>query len=112
MTDIPIAAPTDGAVNLIQKILDILTQGLGVPAAIAEGYILAPWLKLPIISTVFEWTVTKLASSLELGGFKILANMTIRYQNDSRLADFNDAISKGDMQKARDAADALINRNH
>jgi len=111
--------PKNKAIEVVKVVLEKLIEGAGVDIAIAAATANAPFLATPIIKNIFRWMVEKLASVIDENLFKFSVKLIIRVQSSERKQEFNDAIipivqgepTDEEIQKARDAADRLIERN-
>lgn len=114
-----IPAPKNKAIEVVKIILEKLIEGVGVDLTIAAATAELPWLGAPVVKTLFRWAVEWLAGYINDNLFKISLKLIIRVQSDARKAEFNEAIqpiiggnpSAEDIEKARRAADRLIERN-
>lgn len=126
MTDIIVPDPTNRLVKIINVVTDTLILGVGEKVAIAEAVALQPWLGLPVISFFFARLVSIFAKALDAGLKKNIDIMVIRFQNDHRKNEYEEAIAKLQkdvatsaskeehakaLQNAKDTMDKLINRN-
>lgn len=117
MANIP--PPKNSAVDVAKAVLEALIEGAGVDAAVAAGIAQWPVLGYPIIKNLFRWGVEQMASVINDNMFKFTLKLIIRVQSDVRKNEFNAAIqpiiggnpSAEDIEKARRAADRLIERN-
>lgn len=114
-----IAAPRNRVIEAAKVILNTLIEGLGVAAAVAFGQAALPILAAPIIRTIFKWIVEKVAEWIDKNLYYLAIKLTIRMQSHVRKDEYNEAIKpivRGDatneeLERAKAAADALINRN-
>lgn len=117
MANIP--PPKNTAVDVAKAVLEALIEGAGVDAAVAAGIAQWPVLGYPVVKNLFRWGVEQLASVINDNLFKITLKLIIRVQSDVRKREFNAAIqpliegnpSAEDIEKAKRAADRLIERN-
>ena len=114
-----LSPPKNRAVDAAKVVLDALIEGVGVDAAVAAGIAAWPFLGSPIIKTLFRWGVEWIAGEINENLFKFSMKLIIRIQSDARKAEFNEALqpiiggspTDEEIQKARDAADRIIERN-
>ena len=115
----PIPAPKNRAVDAAKVVLNALIEGVGVDLAVAAGISAWPFLGSPVLKTLFRWGVEWLAKEFDENLFKFSMKLIIRIQSDARKDQFNKALqpiiggspTDEEIQKARDAADRLIERN-
>lgn len=125
MADLP--APKNLLLTAFKTVLDFLLKGLGVEAAILAASAEAPFLKLPIISSIFRWLVEKIFTEfddwLKING----GSLIIRLQNSIEKNEFDhakekmnevlnnpeasDELKKKAIQDAKDSFDHFVNRN-
>ncbi len=119
MADTPLPAPKNSLVELVNIILDNLIKGIGVSVVVGEATLYAPWLGLPVIRYLFKGLVDFLAGYVDTFAVRNVDIILIRFQNDDRKVDYDDAIARinrpgatpDDIQEARDALRRLVNRN-
>lgn len=112
-------APRNKAIEVTKIVLEKLIEGVGVDLAVAAAVAEAPWLATPFVNFLFKKLVGWLANIIEENLFKLAVKMIIRIQSDVRKEEFNDAIkpiiegnpTDEEIQRARDAAYRLIERN-
>lgn len=113
-------APKNQLVSAVNAVVDTLVKGLGVEVAYALAIAQAPWLQLPIISSIFRYVLNLFAGSLDKNLKINLDIILIRYQNDAIKEEYDKAIeplkdkgevSDEELQKIKDSLDKLINRN-
>lgn len=114
-----IPAPKNRAIDAAKVVLEKLIEGVGVDLAVSAATTTWPFLASPIIRHIFRWLVELLASTIEENLFKFAVKIIIRVQSTARKEEFNDAIkpiiegspTDEEIQRARDAAYRLIERN-
>lgn len=117
MAEIP--APKNRAIDAAQTVLEKLIEGVGVEVAISAGTAAWPFLGAPIVRTIFRWLVEKLADFINTNLFHWSIKIILRIQSSARKDEFNEAIrpiiqgsaTDEEIQRAKDAAIALIERN-
>jgi hypothetical protein len=115
----PLPTPKNTAIEVVKIILEKLIEGLGADAAIAAATAYAPWLAYPFVKQIFGWVVGQVAQVIDENLFKLSIKLIIRVQSTERKAEFNAAIvpivggspTDEEIQRARDAADRVIERN-
>lgn len=118
--------PKNGLVAAVFAVIDILVLGLGENAAIAAGVAAAPWLKLPIISSLFGWVVKALAEALDSVLKLRIGKLIIRLQGGAKQVEYDTVIDEFKqappasvdaeahakaLQKAKDAIDRMVDRS-
>jgi len=125
MADVVLPAPKNRLTALINKILDGLIKGLGATAIIADCEAAEPWLKLPVISWMFQGTIKIAAGETDEVLAKNIDVVTIRFQDNANLGAYNTIIAPiknppagitpaqqaANLAAAKAAIDALVNRN-
>jgi hypothetical protein len=117
--EVSLPAPKNRLLTAVSKLIDFLIEGLGVDAAIAAATAEFPPLAWPVIRQMFRGSVELIAGWLELNSFRLAARFIIRFQNEQRLEDFDEAIeplrqigaTQDEVEAARRAADRLIRRD-
>lgn len=106
-------------VDVVGAVLNALIDGVGADAAIAAGIAAWPFLGTPIVSQLFTWGVDQLAQVIDENANNYAIKLVIGAQSTLRKDAFNAAIqpiiqgspTDAEIQAARAAADALIERN-
>jgi len=114
-----LAPPKNQAIDVASNVIHALVDGLGVDLAVAAGISAWPFLGSFIIKSLFRWGVEQVASVIETDLDAIAIKLIIRIQSTARKKEFNEAMTpiiagsptSEEIQKARAAADALIERN-
>lgn len=124
--EINLEAPKNTLITIINETMDQLILGVGEKVVIAQLTALHPWLGLPVISTIFSVCVFSAANALNSGLKNNIDIIVIRYQNDARKKEYENAIEKLKLETAaaksneerekalkaaKAAMDRLINRN-
>ena len=105
-------------VSVINAVLDALIKGLGVDAAVTAATTQAPWLALPIVSSVFKYLVGLVAGQLDDLIKKNVDIIVVRVENDMAKVAYDEAIkpviaggpTDAELQAAKDAMDKLVHR--
>lgn len=114
-----IPAPTNKAIDIFKMVLDQLIEGAGEDVAVSVAVAYEPWLATPVVNILFKWFVSLLAQFIDENLYELGAKIIIQIQSTENKQAFNDAMvpiiggspSDAEIQAARDAADALIQRN-
>jgi hypothetical protein len=114
----PLPRPRNSLVELANIVIDNLIKGLGTELTIKAATAYAPWLKWPIIRNIFRQIVTFVHNHLDIFAKRYVDILIIRYQNDARRADYDEALEKikepgatdEDIRKAKEAIDSIVRR--
>lgn len=118
--------PTNNPISTVDDILNAIINEIGTNAVILAAETYLPFLKLPVISTLFRWLVEWIQNQEYLALKGVVNFEIIKFQNDAEESAYNDALSSlqkavlsGDanaISQARSQAsvaiDKLINFNH
>lgn len=120
MAEQNLPAPSNPAVSKLNQVLDALVSGLGAQAAYLLLVAQVPWLGLPVISSLTRMLLGWLADSLDSSLKRYADIIVIRFQNDARKAEYDQAMqaiqagapSEAEVAAAKAAIDALVSRAH
>lgn len=86
-------APANALVSFVNQVFDDLITGIAAQAIINSQVAQNPILGWPIIYGIFSYVVNQLATVLDTNIKKNVDGVIIRFQDESKLADYNAALA-------------------